>query len=578
MKKKKMTANINKYLPNKYNISFWLLGIFLTWLIIVFMCIPNIHVILMSLFQDGHFTLEPIKKILASDRAIKSIEHSFILALILPLTVNILGIFIVLVTEYFDIKGSKILRIGYMTTLVFSGMVLANGYLFVYGNHGWMTTLITQINPNLDPNWFEGFPAVLFMMTFACTSYHILFFRNSIRGIDFQTVEAAKNMGASQFEILSKVVFPTVMPMIVTMTVMTAQIGLSALSGPLMVGGENFQTISPMILSFASSPASRDLAAVLSIALGIFQFGLLYILTRNEKKGNYISISKTKTKITKQKINNKVLNILTHIIAWLLWLIYIIPVISVLIFSFTDTLTQRSGHITLKSFTLEHYIHVFTNSRSYGPFVTSALYSALTAIIVVLLAVLCARLIIKYKNKLTGLLEYSLYIPWLLPGILIALGLMITYDKPHLYLFNQVLLGTLVLLLIGYIIISIPFAMRMIKSAYYSFDQNLEDAAKNLGAGSIKTYFKVILPMILPTALAVAALTFNGRLSDYDISAFLSHALHPTIGMVIKSNTDPNASVDAQAISLVYSVILMFINAIVIYYVYERKTKDKKKK
>ena len=58
--------------------------------------------------------------------------NSLKLAVCLVITVNIVGISIVLLTEYFDIKGAKILRLGYMTTLIYSGVALVTGYLFLY--------------------------------------------------------------------------------------------------------------------------------------------------------------------------------------------------------------------------------------------------------------------------------------------------------------------------------------------------------------------------------------------------------------------------------------------------------------
>ena len=118
-----------------------------------------------------------------------------------------------LLTEYFDIKGANILRLGYMTTLIYSGVALVTGYLFLYASDGILTTCARQ-RPSraMNKNWFSGFNAVLFTMTFACTSNHALFLRNAIRGIDYNTVEAARNMGAKPFKVLWKVVFPTLMP------------------------------------------------------------------------------------------------------------------------------------------------------------------------------------------------------------------------------------------------------------------------------------------------------------------------------------------------------------------------------
>ena len=78
-----------------------------------------------------------------------------------------------------------------------------------------------------------------------------------------------------------------------------------------------------------------------------------------EKRGHYMSVSKVKTTIVKQKIRNPILNVLAHVYAYLLFLIYVIPVALVVLFSFTDSATIASKHLTLSSFTLENYISIF---------------------------------------------------------------------------------------------------------------------------------------------------------------------------------------------------------------------------
>ena len=110
----------------------------------------------------------------------------------------------------------------------------------------------------------------------------------------------------------------------------------------------------------------------------------------------------------------------------------------------------------------------------------------------------------------------------------------------------------------------------MLKASFYSIDPSLEDAAKNLGASPLYTFIKVLLPIILPSALAILALNFNVNFHDYDLSVFLYHPLYQPLGIVIQNNTDPTASVDAKAMTFVYSVLLMAISAIVIYFVYGR--------
>ena len=181
--------------------------------------------------------------------------NSLKLAVLLVLTVNVVGISIVLLTEYFDIKGAKILRLGYMTTLIYSGVALVTGYQFLYDKDGILTNWLLQYFPNMDRQWFSGFSAVLFTMTFACTSNHALFLRNAIRGIDYNTVEAARNMGAKPFKVLLKVVMPTLLPTLFSLTVMTFITGLCAMSAPTLLG---YNSINPEIVRLAGSTTADE--------------------------------------------------------------------------------------------------------------------------------------------------------------------------------------------------------------------------------------------------------------------------------------------------------------------------------
>ena len=545
--------------------------IFFAWFILACLILPNLNLLKTVFFADGGLSMEPIMKLLKSKRAMKALRNSFILAPTLSLTVGFVGISLVLLTEYFDIKGAKILRLGYMTTLIYGGITLVSGYKFIYGNGGFLTKALLTVFPSMNPSWFQGYWAVLFVMTFSCTSNHMIFLRNAIRSVDFQTVEAARNMGAGQFYILRRVVLPVLLPSLFAVTILTFITGLSAMSAPLLVGGTEFQTINPMIKTFADTSSSKDLAALLSLVLGLATMLLLFIMTQIEKRGHYMSVSKVKTKIVKQKITNPVVNVIAHIYAYVLFVIYVVPVVLIILFSFTDSKAIGTRTLTLSSFTLENYKYLLQSLTNFKPFVVSICYSALAAVIVGAIVVVACRYIQKHRNKLSaGVLEYSLMIPWLLPTTMIALGLMMAFNVRRWYMFNRVLTGTMIILLLCYIIIKLPFTMRMTKAAFFSLDDALEDAARNLGASALYTFRRVIFPVLLPTVMAIAALNFNALISDYDASAFLYHPLNPTLGVQIKSLTNDMNNPNGMALTFVYAVLMMIISAVVLYLVYGR--------
>ena len=555
---------------HKLNWKDWLIRIGLIWFLVTFIIYPNFDLVVNVFVKDGQFSLDAVNRVLKSPRAIQSIMNSFKLALSLIVTVNVVGLLCVLFTEYFDIKGAKILKLGYMTSLIYGGVVLATGYKFVYGPYGMITRILQNFLPNLDPNWFVGYGAVLFIMTFSGTANHTLFLTNTIRGVDYHTIEAARNMGAKPFTVFRKIVLPTLTPTLFALTIMIFLSGLSAVAAPMIVGGKQFQTINPMIITFAGMGNSRDLAALLAIVLGVATTILLSIMNKIEKGGNYISISKTKAPLKKQKITSKPWNIIAHIVAYALFVVFMLPLIFIVLYSFTDPVAIQTGNLSLANFTLENYHQFLTNSVAFSPFLVSFVYASLAAITATVLAVVFARVVRKHKARFDSLFEYGALLPWLLPNTLLAISLLFTFNQPQPLVFNQILVGTFVILLIAYIIVKIPFSYRMVRAILFSVDDEMEDAARSMGASPFYTMMKVIIPFILPVVLSVIALNFNSLLTDFDLSVFLYHPLAQPLGITIRSAGDETATSNAQALVFVYTIVLMIISSAVLYFTQRR--------
>ena len=88
----------------------------------------------------------------------------------------------------------------------------------------------------------------------------------------------------------------------------------------------------------------------------------------------------------------------------------------------------------------------------------------------------------------------------------------------------------------------------------------------------------VIVPVILPAIISVIVLNFNSLLSDYDISVFLYHPLFQPLGIVIKSASDETATTNAEAMTFVYSVVLIIISSAALYFAQRLMQRHKKAK
>ena len=532
--------------------------------------------------------------------------NSLKLAICLVVTVNVVGISIVLLTEYFDIKGAKILRMGYMTTLIYSGVALVTGYQFLYDSNGMMTTWLAEMFPYMNKQWFSGFNAVLFTMTFACTSNHALFLRNAIRGIDYNTVEAARNLGARPFKVLFKVVMPTLLPTLFSLTVMTFITGLCAMSAPTLLG---YNSINPEIVRLAGSSVADEAfpqarAALLSVILAMFTIILLSVLNHYERKGHYLSVSKTKAKLVKQKIESPVANVLAHIYAYVLFVIYMTPVVMIILFSFQNYPAIRSKMLNVGDWTFINYFGqqdyeymtsrgrlrtrigsisgVFSNEDTLGGIRLSFILSAVAAALACVIVVLAVAYIFRHRSKKRALvMESCLLFPWLLPTILICYSYRIFFNRDVWYVFGNNLYwreNVRILIIIAYTVVKLPFALRMIKAAFYAIDDELEDAAKNLGASPAYTFLKVKLPIILPSVLAVFALNFNALFTEYDMSATFQSAYGKSYAMIIQNMTLEEGregyNVNASGRRCASTVFIMLVSGLILWLVYGVGSRD----
>ena len=573
-----------------------------------FMLVPCLNTLTSIFNERTNGVRDPLKVIrffLAGSMP-RFVWNSLKLAICLVITVNVVGISLVLLTEYFDIKGAKILRMGYMTTMIYSGVALVTGYMFLYAGDGMLTSVIKNAFPSFNPNWFSGFNAVLFTMTFACTSNHMLFLRNAIRGIDYNTVEAARNMGANPFKVLWKVVFPTLIPTLFSLTVMTFITGLCAMSAPTLLG---YDSINPEIVRLAGSTTADESfpqarAALLSIILALFTIVLLTVLSAYERKGHYLSVSKTKAKLQKQKINNPLANVLAHIYAYLLFIIYMTPVVMIIVFSFQSYTAIKERRLNLHEWTLINFIGtadytykndrgrektvigaisgVFSNEKTLGGIKLSFLLSAVAAALACIIVILACNYIFKKKGKkMSAIVEYALLFPWLLPTILICYSFRTYFNSDAVwYVGNQNLyFGKYVriLIILAYTVVKLPFSLRMIKAAFYAIDEELEDAARNLGSSGLRTFLQVKLPIILPSVLAVFALNFNALFTEYDMSATFQSPNGITYAMVIQgmlADATRGANMNALGRRCASTVFIMIVSGLILYLVYGVGARD----
>ena len=531
----------------------------IAWFLVTFLIVPVLSTVKTTFFTDGAFSMQSVQKLLSSERVKRSLSNTYKMAFWSFVTVTINGVFQVLVTEYFDIKGSKLLELAFMTPLLYGGISLVTGYNYVYASNGVVTKLLASWIPGMNVNWFTGFTGVLFVHTFAMTTSHILFVKTAFKDIDYSTIEAARSLGCSSIQTFFKVALPVVKPAMFSASILLILSALNSFAAPSMLGGKSFYMINSMILTL-NGLRSYDLSALLSLILAVTCIVLLLIMNWLEKRSAYLSVSKVSTRLRKTKIRNPVVNVLVHAASYILSLLYLLPIGVIVLYSFGDSKSISTASFP-RSFSLDNYIRVFSTGTTIKPFLNSVKLSLIAVAIVLFISVASSLAIKKHPGKLTKLLELTLLIPWMLPATMLAVGMITAFSTPNLLTFGKVLLGGFWLLPIAYTVCKIPSSMRLVRASLYAINDSHEQAAHSLGAGALYTFRRVVLPAIIPTVASVGAITFNSLLSEYTVSALLYNVSNVPLGIVLRTpdmNVDPNS----EANLLVYIVVLMAISAV----------------
>ena len=178
-------------------------------------------------------------------------------------------------------------------------------------------------------------------------------------------------------------------------------------------------------------------------------------------------------------------------------------------------------------------------------------------------------------------MEACLLFPWLLPTILICYSFRIFFNQNVWYVFGNNMYyaeNVRFLIVMAYTVVKLPFALRMVKAAFYAIDEELEDAARNLGASPLVTFLKVKLPIVLPSVLAVFALNFNALFTEYDMSATF-HSSHGTsYAMVIQSMCNEEGrdgmNMNASGRRCASTVFIMLVSGLILYLVYGVGARD----
>ena len=209
-----------------------------------------------------------------------------------------------------------------------------------------------------------------------------------------------------------------------------------------------------------------------------------------------------------------------------------------------------------QGFTLRWFAAALGDARYLDAFGVSLMVAAAATLLSVIIGLPAAYAIARYDFPGRRGIEALILMPLVLPALVLSIALTILFSRIG---FTA---GT-ARLIVAHLVICVPYVIRVSVPVLQRVDTALEEAARNLGASPIMTFFLVTLPVIRPGAIAAATLAFIVSFDEIDLAIFLADPRAPTLPVTIYSAIQLGIDPTVGAVSAL--LVLIAVAAMAVY-------------
>ena len=460
----------------------------------LFILYPLAILLVDSFYGDGRLTFDVFKRIFAMPTFTRAISNTLKIGFVVGIFSALIGLLFAYVEVY--VKMNKfvggLFKVVSMLPVVSPPFVLSLSMIMLFGKSGIITRFLLGIYDN-SVYGFWGI-AVVQTLTFFPVCYMML--KGLLKNIDPSLEEAARDMGASRFKVFTSVTLPLMLPGLGNAFLVTFIESIADFANPMIIGGSYDTLATTIYLQITGSydkPGAAAMAVVLlCITLAMFAVQKYYLeaktsatLTGKASRGRML---------IEDKSVKAPLTVLCAVAASFVILMYICVPIG----SFFPTWGYKFFPLTGKWFNL-----VFTRYHGFQAFRDSFVLSLIAAPITALLSMIISYLVVKRKFKAKGFIEAVSMLAMAVPGTVLGVGYIRGFAGGVFHTgFLQGLYGTGLILIIVFVVRSLPTGTRSGISALRQIDKSIEESAYDMGADSFRVFMTVTLPLIKDSFLS----------------------------------------------------------------------------
>ncbi len=489
----------------------------LFFLLAGYILMPMLNTIAKAFHFGEGFTLSVFRDYLQNANNLHVLRNTVTLGLLSVLCCGLVGTLLALYLRFAHLRWKWLLHIILLTPMMIPGVIIVIAFIELYGESGILTNAL-RLFLRLDhpPFYLSGLPGILFVITYTQYVYFYLNVSVALKYVDRSAIDAAVSLGAGKFRIFRDAVLPVIRPALITSAMVTFVSGIGSFSAPNLIGG-GYKVLSTQIVR--SKANNRiDVASVQVLLLLLIGLSVMLVLQICRKRAGYVRNVRATSYLPVRK--RTPFTVLAGLLIFLQVLLILVPVLGIIYMSFNSTHSIMAD-IFPHELTMENYAALYESDRVLRPVKNSLNMSFLSVAAGLALTVPVSYLCWKRKDLPAGWARAVMMLPWCLPGSVIGINLINAFNKKSIFAFGQALIGGYWILPIAYVILSLPLLLSYNDTAMESFNPALDQASHSLGASSLTTFLRLILPGIAPGIAAGGILAFIRTVGEYTVSALL---------------------------------------------------------
>ena len=461
----------------------------------LFILYPLAILLVDSVYSDGTgLTFRFFQESFSKYTFIRAITNTLKVGFLVGILSAGVGLLFAYVEVYVKVKTkfmAGLFKVVSMLPVVSPPFVLSLSMIMLFGKAG----IITRHLLGIYDNNVYGFWGITIVQTMTFFPVCYMMFRGLLKNIDPSMEEAARDMGASRFKVFTSVTLPLLLPGIGNAFLVTFIESIADFANPMIIGG-SYDTLATTIYLQITGAYDKNGAcamAVVLLAITMLMFGVQKYYLERKTAATLTGKASRARMLIEDKSVTVPLTVFCSLVALFVILMYVCVPFGALFKTW-----GRDFSLTTKWFE-----QVFTRYKGLKAFQDSFMLSLIAAPITALLSMIISYLVVKRKFKAKGFIEFVSMLAMAVPGTVLGIGYIRGFAGGVFHSgFLQGIYGTGVILVIVFVVRSLPTGTRSGISALRQIDKSIEESAYDMGAGSLKVFTSVTLPLIKDSFLS----------------------------------------------------------------------------